>query len=940
MKFNNPIQVSELESSITFNNLNLESYLDFIKVRQLAKYRIKGRTAYFPSTYLDDYWEDNKKLPLPITKELFDYQNVAVQVGFIKQRFGFSLDAGLGKTLVFGELIRQLHAFTDQRIVVCVPLNILVQFEEMCKEHFPDFPEFDHLHNNTMKLDEWCEYGDSRIAFVNHEYFIRCDKPLKNVVGFFLDESSILKGGQDGSGKIAKNIIKVSKGIKFKYAASATQSPNDQREYAMLALFLENVNSEKEFISEFFVNKDGEYVLRKHAHKVFYNRLALFSLFMRSPKSYGFEDNLEGLKDWQEIQIKVPMTPEQDGVIRQYASKGKQQLLPSMAIRPTSMKQRTKFSQISKGFVYENGKVKQRVATNKPKVIADIVEKHNEQVIIWTIYDAEEKLIKEELDKRSIESAIVSGKVKPEDRQPFIEAFRKGELQVIISKPRVLGFGLNFQFCRIAIYSGINDSYEQYYQSIKRIHRYGQDRQVLIYHVFTDYEESMLSNVLKKKEVVDRDFAYQEKMYVDSLYDELKDFLTNMEDYQPMTKEQIKYNPVITDKFTMFHGSSLQMMLEIAEGKTTYDGLYKNSVDLSVFSPPFMGDLFTYSPSPEDMGNTRGLGAMGGVDEFMLMFRFFLKGMMHVTKPGRFMAMHLENVPIRKGESGYMGVFPFVNKAIDIAMDEGWIMFGDPITILKNQQMQAIKKKVSSLTMTNMEKDRARICPAMNGYLLLFKKPGDNQVRISDLAKCKNCNWQGYADELSGFDEKALRGYKSGELWLFEFSCPECQSNEYEIYSDMAGNNENGQHWTNGDKWIVLAEGAWPEHDFMQDDYSKLAKMSQEKRWQDLFFTAMGIWPDISETDVLYRGDKHKEDADKHLCPLPRSIIRRAIELYSMPGEIIFTPFAGSGTAIDQAIRLNRKVIGIELKAEYFNLDVKNAKLAIKETQQLSLWKS
>ncbi len=449
MQFKNEPKIIDNQAVIKFSDLTLDSYLDFIKIRQLSKYNIKGRSAHFPVTYLDNYWQENKKLPLSLTSDLFDYQKIAVQVGFIKQRYAFNLDAGLGKTLIFGELVRQLHEFCNGRIVVCVPLNILRQFEEMCQEFFDDFPAFDHLHNSKMSLEEWCEYGDNRVAFINHEYFIRHGKPLKNVDVFLLDESSILKGGADGNGKISKNIIKASKGVKFKYAASATQSPNDQREYAMLSLYLEDVNSEKEFIAEFFVNKDGEYVLRKHASEAFYKRLALFSLFMRNPASYGFKDNLEGLKPWQEIYKKVQMTPEQNKLIKQYATIGKQNLLPDMAIRPTSMKQRSKFSQISKGFVYKDGKVSRYVKSDKPSTIADIVEGHNEQVIIWTIYDAEEKLIKVELDKRGIESAIVSGKVKPEDRLPFIEAFRKAELQVLISKPRVLGFGLNFQFCRI-----------------------------------------------------------------------------------------------------------------------------------------------------------------------------------------------------------------------------------------------------------------------------------------------------------------------------------------------------------------------------------------------------------------------------------------------------------------------------------------------------------
>jgi superfamily II DNA or RNA helicase len=937
MHFNSQPIIKDNQASITFDSLTLSAYKDFIKVRQLAKYEIRDNTAYFPASYIDDFWQDNKELPLPLTKGLFDYQKVMVLVGFAKQRYAFFADAGLGKTLVFGELIRQLHAFVEGRIVVCVPLNILSQFEEMCQEFFDDFPAFDHLHNSKMSLQEWCYYGDNRVAFVNHEMFIRHDKPLKNVDAFLLDESSILKGGRDGNGKIAKNIIDVTQGIKFKYAASATPSPNDRVEYAMHALYLEDVKSEKEFTSLFFVNKDGQYVLRKHAHEAFYKRLALWSIFIRNPANYGFDDNLAGLKSWKEIHKRVEITPEQDTLIRQYASKGKQQILPGMAIKPTSMRQRGKFSQISKGFAYDDKGIKY-AKSNKPEIITQIVKDHYpEQVIIWTVFDTEGDIIEQHLkDNSYIKVAHITGKTSIDDRVELIEQFRNGELGVVISKPKILGFGLNFQHCHIAICSGLQDSYEQYYQSVKRIHRYGQTKQVLIYHVYTEYEQAILSNVLKKKEIVDRDFAYQEKMYIDSLADELKEFLT-MEDHKPLVKERIMFEPIKTNYYTMYHTDSLKMMLEIAGGSKVYEGLYKNSVDFSIFSPPFMADLFTYSDDPADMGNTRGLGAEGGLDEFILQFRFFLKGMMHVTKPGRFMAMHLENVPLRKNLDGYIGVYPFVNKAIDIAIDENWIMFGDPITILKNQQMQAITKKVSSLTMTSMETDRSRICPAMNGYLVLFKKPGENQRRIADLARCKNCGWEGYLDQLTGFDEKSLRGYKSGDIFLFEFSCPECNNSEYESYSDMAGNSENGS-WTNGDKWIMLAEGAWPEHEMFQDDYSKMAKMSQEQRWQDLLWTSLGIWPDINESDVLYRGNKQQEDTDKHLCPLPRSIIKRALELYSLPGETIYIPFSGSGTGLDQAIRLNRKVIAGELKPEYFTLSVKNAELAITESQQLTLW--
>jgi DNA modification methylase len=146
-----------------------------------------------------------------------------------------------------------------------------------------------------------------------------------------------------------------------------------------------------------------------------------------------------------------------------------------------------------------------------------------------------------------------------------------------------------------------------------------------------------------------------------------------------------------------------------------------------------------------------------------------------------------------------------------------------------------------------------------------------------------------------------------------------------------------------GNKWIVYAEGVWPEHKYMQTDFAKISKESQSKRWQDLAYTAMGMWPDINETDIMYknRGQsdfRESEDADKHLCPLPRTIARRAIELYTLPGEVVFTPFMGIGTEADAALRLGRKAIGIELKPEYFMQSIKNIALAVEEDRQVSMW--
>lgn len=905
MKLNNTPLIDGKQATLKIDNYDLSHYEDLINIRLLPMYDVNKNNITFPVNYLDNYTTEYKEMPLELTEGLFDYQKVCVKIGWIKERYCFFLEPGLGKTLILGELARQIHASTDGKIILCIPLNVISQFEEMMS-FFPDFPEYEHFHRKN--LEAWCkdENSKTRIAFVNHEYFIQ-ERTLENVAAFLIDESSIFKGGVGGNGKISTNIIKATKEVRYKFAASGTPAPNDRVEYAIHALFMELVRSEKEFYGQFFVNKDNNYVLRKHATEPFYRYLSTWSIFIRNPKVYGFEDNLKDVLPWQEIHTPVELTKEQENFIKRFdifVQGSKHSLYTSKKLSKHGLKQRSKLSQVSKGFMYDNGKT-HKIETNKPDAIVDICWQHkDEQIIIWTVFDEEGDILHDRLKNEGYNVVHLTGKTKEEDRLKYIEQFRHNEIQIMISKPRILGFGLNLQYCHIAIFSGLQDSFELYFQAIKRVHRYGQDKQVLIYLPYTIYEEMILQNVLNKEATVKEDFDYQEKLYAVSLMEELKEFLMS-DNYQPVAKQKVQHNPIITDDYQIYHDDSIKVMMEVKNGKS-YGLLKPNSVDFSVFSPPFMGDIYTYTNDPADMGNSRGAGATGGLDEFMLQFRFFLEGMKIVTKPGRLMAMHLEDVPLRKGMDGNVGLYDFVGQAVQTANEVGWVLVAK-IPIIKNQQMQSIVKHVSNLTMTNMEKDRVRIAPAMNGYLCLFKKPGENLVPISDLAKCNDCNWQGYADNLIGYDTNSKRDYKSMTNYESNFAyCPECNSTNVDIFYEMDGN-----------KWIIYAEGVWPENGF-NDNYEELSKIPRDERWNDMVQTALGVWWDITESDTLQKLTKEEEDADKHLCPLPQSIARRAIEMYTNPGELVFTPFLGIGTEVNEAIKLNRKGIGIELKAEYF----------------------
>lgn len=147
-----------------------------------------------------------------------------------------------------------------------------------------------------------------------------------------------------------------------------------------------------------------------------------------------------------------------------------------------------------------------------------------------------------------------------------------------------------------------------------------------------------------------------------------------------------------------------------------------NSVDLSVCSPPF-DSLFTYSPSIRDLGNSSSRV------EFIEHYKFIIREQLRVTKPGRIACIHVQQITTKKATHGHVGLTDFRGDVIRAFQDEGWIFWGET-TVWKDPQAQSIRTKTQQLAFSSKNRDSARIRPALADYLLMFKKPGENAVKI------------------------------------------------------------------------------------------------------------------------------------------------------------------------------------------------------------------
>lgn len=147
-----------------------------------------------------------------------------------------------------------------------------------------------------------------------------------------------------------------------------------------------------------------------------------------------------------------------------------------------------------------------------------------------------------------------------------------------------------------------------------------------------------------------------------------------------------------------------------------------DSIDFTVYSPPF-ASLFTYSPSDRDLGNSKDR------DEFLVHYRFIVDHLLRVTKPGRLVAVHCQQVTLQKAKDGMMGLTDFRGDLIRVHQEAGFVFHGE-VTVDKDPQAQAIRTKAHALMFVSLKRDGCNVRPALADYILIFRAPGENAVPV------------------------------------------------------------------------------------------------------------------------------------------------------------------------------------------------------------------
>ena len=477
----------------------------------------------------------------------------------------------------------------------------------------------------------------------------------------------------------------------------------------------------------------------------------------------------------------------------------------------------------------ERQQARRLTVTDRSEVAAQMANGSDEQWLIWCDRNAESA----ELKVLIPDAVEVKGADSNQHKEQSMLGFQARNIRVLVTKPSIAGYGMNWQNCHNVVFVGLSDSYEKYYQAVRRVWRFGQNQQVNCKIITSELEGAVVRNI-QRKEVDAMKMAQEMVVHMHAINEQ------NIKGTQ-RTVSHYKTEIAEGQNWTMRLGDTVDAHREMEDG----------SIDYMIFSPPF-SSLYTYSNSDRDMGNSRG------DEQFMTHYRYLATEQFRVLRPGRVMSFHCMNLPTTKTHHGYIGLRDFRGNMIRLYQNAGCI-FHSEVVIWKDPVTAMQRTKAIGLLHKQVVKDSAMSRQGIPDYLVTMRKPGENKKRVA-----------GEFEEYVGDD--------SDEIGTGRYSI---------------------------DVWQRYASP---------------------------------VWMDINQSNTLQKTSAREEKDERHIAPLQLQVIHRALQIWSVPGDLVCSPFAGIGSEGYEAVKMGRKFIGAELKESYWTQAVANLTAAEDELNAQTLF--
>lgn len=392
--------------------------------------------------------------PGEISSVLFDFQADVVRWAIRRGRAAIFADCGLGKTLMQLEWSKHVHEHNGGDILILAPLAVSSQTVR----------EANNLLDMPVTICASQEEVKPGINITNYEKLHKFESA--HFVGVVLDESSIVK---HHTSKTRDQLIQSFSQTPYRLACTATPSPNDFMELGNHSELLGSM-TRSEMLSMFFIHDGGDtakWRLKGHAQSEFWQWLCSWSVMVRKPSDLGYLDG----------NFTLPGITVHDHIVK--ARKPLNGMLFTVVAKTLSDRRAARRESLD----------------DRVKIAADLVNKSKEPWIVWCDLNIESAM----LTKQTHDAIEVKGADSNIHKENAMNGFTLGKHRVLVSKPSIAGFGMNWQHCSNMAFVGLSDSFEAYYQATRRCWRFGQKKHVNVHVITSELEGAVVANIRRKE---------------------------------------------------------------------------------------------------------------------------------------------------------------------------------------------------------------------------------------------------------------------------------------------------------------------------------------------------------------------------------------------------------------------------------------------------------